>query len=99
MMGGSQKHCFKIRLVMDDNKALFAHLVLWASSEVSQKRQSSWFKYLYNVFICSFWSTLFYFVRRYVLTEINLRRNKQKELISFAEILAFWLCQVPTIPC
>ena len=53
----------------------------------------------YNVFMCSFWSTLLYFVRRYVLTEINLRRNKQRELISFAEILAFWLCQVPTVPC
>ena len=99
MMGGSQKRWFKIRLVSDDNKALFAHLFLWASSEVSQKRQSSWFKYLYNVFMCSFWSTLLYFVRRYVLTEINLRRNKQRELISFAEILAFRLCQVPTVPC
>ena len=35
MRGGSQKHCFKIKLVLDDNKALFAHLFLRASSEVS----------------------------------------------------------------
>ena len=53
----------------------------------------------YNVFMCSFQSTLLYFVRHCVLTEINLRRNKQRELISFTEIFSFWLCQVLAIPC